>query len=290
MRALLGLTTKLEGCAARLHLDPGVEGQHGNELADAVRVALEIAARSCGAFGAQYAASGGSDGVVAACQAVKRLLPMSRLACRALREFIAALLYLVLASPEGPEFRASLVRFMGLLCGSASVESLKSLNWLAESTLTPSGTLCPECACKNVAIQEALSLLRYFQQHLKTSRGCAGSHVEEGLVQLLLVTKSLVQGLHLPCYKAALTAGGGLWNWRELHVALVANGAGSAGTWQPLATSLSAAQQFHELSAAAEEWEAKVSEASAPARHVRREFPFASFPPALLPPHGMRAT
>jgi len=142
----------------------------------------------------------------AACARVRELIflrPISRV----FREFVGGLLYLVIArSPREEDMhtwtdRFRLIELLHAVCSAGCVPA------------TGDRKPCPECSCRHIAIQEALSLVRYIRElgaPRETPSGAGGAAkgcrlaplLEDGLWHLLGAIQDLAAALHPPCYAA----------------------------------------------------------------------------------------
>lgn len=202
--------------------------------------------------------------------AIRRLSCSPRVATL-LRELVAALLYLLVASPPCDE-RSRVVECLAELCGTAAAEPLRKAPRLGGCE--DADEICPQCRVTRIVVQEALNMLRHCQRSLcprltaNGTRGIAAARglQEDGLVQVALVLNSASAALHPPCFWAAqrqsndFAAEGGVnapsadlgWSWLLLEIAHLA---ASPGSWKPLLVEPALAYTISSTQATVEELE-----------------------------------
>lgn len=272
------------------------------ELAGSTRAAVEAAAAACGAVGDGHGGAFGPPTVVAlevaaACRAARRLLLPCRQVARTLREFVGGLLYLALTGEPREEAVGTwaahlrLAAFLSALCGVSESGSDSGGGPVAgDSGGHASGQgppPCPECACRNLVIQEALSLLRYvfrFARKADSASTNLSLHFEDGVCQLLATLRGLIATLHPACHAAihGATADSllGSLAWRVLHRELERVAAEAS---MPLVVAPLAARALRDFGAEAVRLEeCATGRPRGPNMRYAGTQAFATFPPALL--------
>eukprot|EP00927_Polykrikos_kofoidii_P021537 TRINITY_DN20343_c0_g1_i1.p1 TRINITY_DN20343_c0_g1~~TRINITY_DN20343_c0_g1_i1.p1 ORF type:complete len:373 (-),score=57.28 TRINITY_DN20343_c0_g1_i1:128-1246(-) len=279
LREVASLTADVSRCARCLPADAEEEEAPAagayEQLVSTSRSFLDAAASlycrthmvppwTCGRNGRSEGVSESLPEAMNGCEELRRLLRL-RPVVRVVREFVGGLLYVVVTSQPLEEDvhswsrRAQLVEFLHVLCGIKE-PGVDPEIWHSRAGKGRDSFPCPECACRHVAIQEALSLVRYLHDFVGGSgefAGCAHAstteggesrhgvlplHMADGLGVLVEASSDLVSALHPRCSGVVVRGASGSAAqdlcWRTVHADVVTlrKDVRGATSWRALIT------------------------------------------------------